>query len=132
MMAAGENFEDTPLGGYAGESLPDAPAPPAQAAPEPLQIEPPPWAGQDGKLDLGPLPGPPAEKIDALSAMKLAGGDYEEPDGLVMAAPPLEPLRRPEFPAPDWRAEEADRARREREAFPVEHEPPKSLQRRPA
>ena len=53
MMVEGEDFQDTPLGGFAGEALPPAPPQPKPKPQQGLVIEPPPWHGQDGKLDLG-------------------------------------------------------------------------------
>ena len=131
MMVEGEDFQDTPLGGFAGEALPPAPPQPKPKPQQGLVIEPPPWHGQDGKLDLGkPAANRPPDSRDALSEMKLANGE-EFPEMALQNAPPLRPLAETRWtpPPPDWRREEAERVRREGE---VEHESSKSLQSRPA
>jgi len=89
--------------------LPAARPEPAPPAPEPLVIEPPPWA--QGDVALAPLatpdPGPP---LDALSALKV--DEPFEPPPLDLEPPevyaPLVPVA---IPAPNWRAEQAERDR---------------------
>lgn len=106
VIADGEDFANTPLGGWGGEQLPrPEPAPPPPAA---IVIPPPEWAGREGELHLGRVADLPPDTPDALTAMKAADG-YEPPE-FAVPCPPLEPLQRPEFPTPDWRQEETQRA----------------------
>lgn len=129
-IGRGEAFEHLPFGGYAGEALPTPQ--PAPAPPEPLRFEPPPWTNPDGSLDFSLAPPEtdpaPNTELSALAEIKSreVGDDWPPPPGPPLV---LEPLRRPEFPPADWRAEERARAARD---SVVELEPAKSLQPRPA
>jgi hypothetical protein len=123
MLAARENFEDTPprrLG--TGEMLPQAPPEPPEPQPTELQIEPPQWHSKldSGDLDLGSLTPsePPTERLPALDQLKLANDDIPEPPPW---APPMvtPPLERPRVPEPDWEAEQKARARRDPEPPPT-------------
>lgn len=129
MLSEEENFNALPFGGHAGELLPAAAAVTERAPPpQPLQIEPPPWAGQMGDVAIvqPELPAP-----TALAVMKLQGGDIEEPPPPPLRAPlVMPPLVRPQLPEPDWRAEEQERLARKR-MQPATDEPAKSLQGRP-
>jgi hypothetical protein len=102
-------FAELPWGGHAGEFLGGhaAPAPPP---PTPLQIEPPPWAGEETG-PLVPLTSPAAApQPTALEVMRAEDGSVE---WAPLPGPPMEcePLVRPLPPPPDWRAEEAERDR---------------------
>jgi hypothetical protein len=107
-MTAAER-DDRPMGGFAGERFPLAKPEPRPPAPEPLRIEPPPWAGQEGDVvlapDVAPDPGPP---LDALSALK-AEEPFEPPP--LDLEPPVhyEPLTPVPIPPPTWREDEERR-----------------------
>jgi hypothetical protein len=135
MRIAEEEFNNLPWGGFQGEMLPDAPAAPPPAPPAQWRPPPPEWQAQleAGDLDLASLEPPaPSKPMDALAEMKsvdITDDDWPAPPGPPMV---LQPLTRPRVPEVDWRAEAEERARREREASPVEIESVKSLQSRPA
>jgi hypothetical protein len=81
--------------------------------PQPHVIEPPPWADTEGDVSLAPIAAPdPGPPLDALSALK-ADEPYEPPPFSLDPPVVIEPLQRPVFPEPDWRAEEAERQARE-------------------
>lgn len=134
LAAMASEFADKPFGSY-GEMLPSPPAEPPPPAPEPFVIPPPPWQEQLERGDFDPAllapPEAPADQVDALSAMKAASGDGYDPPAWRPIVPPTPPLLPVKIPPPDWREEELERARREREN---QHnpEPIKSLQSRPA
>lgn len=110
VIADGEGFHDMPLGGWPGQTLPTPPPSAAPSAPQPLEIPPPPWADD---LAAGiPAPDPPAARMNALDEMRLGEEGYDPPPP---GGPPLVlgPVQRPQFPAPDWRAEERERLERE-------------------
>jgi hypothetical protein len=112
-MMTAETFEAMPFGGWGGERLPTARPEAAAVPPQPLVIEPPPWAGMeaDPTLVLAPPATAGGDHLDALAAMKLADASADAwPD---LAGPPeqYEPLVGPLPPPPDWRAEEAERDR---------------------
>jgi hypothetical protein len=104
-------FADLPFGGHAGEWLSGgqtAPAPP----PQPLVIEPPPWAGEETG-PIVPLAAPAsasAAQPTALEVMRADDGDGEwaPPPGLPLVLEPLLPVA---IPPVDWRAEQEERAR---------------------
>jgi hypothetical protein len=128
MRLSGEGFADLPLGGHAGEVLPAAAPAPVAPVPQPLVIEPPEWEGDPGDAVIEPA-APPA--LSALDVLRIQADDVEEPGppAPVMVTPPLVRVALPE---PDWRAEEAEQAARERKPAPAELEPPGWLQPRPA
>jgi hypothetical protein len=99
-------FADLPFGGHAGEWLSGgqaAPAPP----PQPLVIEPPPWAGAETR-PIVPLAAVSASAAQptALEVMRAEDGDSEWAPPLV-----LDPLMPVAIPPCDWRLEEAERER---------------------
>jgi hypothetical protein len=104
-------FAELPFGGHAGEWLSGGQAAPAPMPPQPLVIEPPPWA-TDETGPVVPLAAPASvsgAQPTALEAMRAEDGETSWPE----PGPPvvLEPLIRPLPPPPDWRAEEAERER---------------------
>jgi len=117
-----DEFHDQPFGGWAGERLPAEPLTPAPAPPQPVVIEPPPWAGREG--DLASIEPSPTPRVDALAELRA-----DELDELpAPPGPPMvyEPLHRPVFPPPDWRAEEAERQRVRAAEIQDELEPARS------
>jgi hypothetical protein len=78
-------------------------------------IEPPEWAGQEGKVAPRDFELDPGAQMDALEQMKLDADDVPE---LPPWAPPLthQPLSavRPGVPPVDWQEEERQRLERER------------------
>jgi hypothetical protein len=122
-------FQDLPLGGFAGEVIVASATPAPQLPPKPA-IPPPPWAGREAEL-LASLPDEADEpELTALEAMKLNDDGYE-PEPWQPPPPPTQPLLPLEIPPADWRAEEVARARRDRKQ-PLLDEPEKSLRSRPA
>jgi len=107
-------FAELPFGGHAGEWLSGAQPAPAPAPPQPLVIEPPPWAGGEAgpfvSLDSVSRPGDTAPT--ALEVMRAEDGDdadrWPDPTAPVEVIAPL--VRFVPEP-PDWRAEEAERER---------------------
>jgi hypothetical protein len=69
--------------------------------PEPLRIEPPDWEAEA------------AERGDHEDPAAMFSGyaEYDPPPPALGPVERVEPLARPTFPAPDWRAEEQERAR---------------------
>ena len=110
MIAEGDGFRDKPFGS-SGEMLPTPSPTERPPPPTPLRIDPPPWQEQleAGTFDLSALDPPsPAPLVPP------ALGDFDPPPP---QGPPvvLEPLARPTFPEPDWRAEERERQQLEDE-----------------
>ena len=101
-------FHSMPFGGHAGEWLSGgqaAPAPP----PQPLVIEPPPWAGQEGDPTLvAPVV---EQRLDALTDLRSRDVDDDRWPDPTAPVEVIAPLVRPLPPPPDWRAEEAERQR---------------------
>jgi hypothetical protein len=102
-------FAELPFGGHAGEWLSGGRATPAPPLPQPLVIEPPPWAGQEAD----PLVRAPVseQRPDALSVMRAWDDDADRWPDPTVSVEVVAPLVRPLPPPPDWRAEEAERQR---------------------
>jgi hypothetical protein len=119
--------EDLPFGVVGEFSAPQPSAPPPPP-PKPFVIPPSPEEERREALQGAESePPPPAPLGDALAELKARGGeDFPE----LRLDPPetVASLLRPRLPAPDWRAEERERARKPRR----NDEPTKSLQRWPA
>jgi hypothetical protein len=99
-------LDDLPYG-VRGELAAPRPAEPPRLAPEPLRIEPPPWAGKEAE------PGEPVDPPEPLPHAAMFSGYFDPPPPSSLGPHErVEPLTRPMFPAPDWRAEEQERARR--------------------
>jgi hypothetical protein len=100
--------------GVRGESAAPRRAEPAPVPPEPLRIEPADWEAEAAER------GEPVQPPEPSHAAMFGGFDPPEPN----IGPPqqLGPLARPTFPAPDWEAEEQERARQEKRETELEPE----------
>ena len=88
-------FADLPFGGHAGEWLSGGqttPAPP----PQPLQIEPPPWAGEGADAVSAIAHTVPTERPDALATLKAEAEEWPEPPGPVEVVARALPARHAE------------------------------------
>jgi hypothetical protein len=120
-----DEWADRPLGG-GGQLLP-VPAAPAPPAPPELVIPPPPWAGREAELALAEPEQPaPDDDLSALDRLKLESGDGFDPPRAAGPVEVVEPLTRPQFPPPDWRLEEKERARAARDEHALAEELPGS------
>src|SRR5262245_48481665 len=102
-------FADLPFGGHAGEWLSGGQAAIAPTPPQPLVIEPPPWAGMEADPTLAVASVEAGFTPTALEAMRAEDGDddrWPDPTAPVEVIPPM---ARFTPPPPDWRAEEAER-----------------------
>jgi hypothetical protein len=120
-MLARAEFDDRPWG-IAGEMLPAPRHEPVPTVAQPFQPPPPDWE-EEARLrrERGEVvePQPSRPLGGAVSEMMAAAqerGELEEPRALGPPVLPLPPLRRPVLPEPNWREEERERARLEREA----------------
>jgi hypothetical protein len=100
-------LDDLPYG-VRGEMAAQRPAEPPPAPPQPLVIEPPPWAGRESEP---PEPMPMPDREPSHAAMFGGFAAYDPPEPALGPPLHLPPLTRLTFPAPDWEAEEQERAR---------------------
>src|SRR5262245_33939202 len=101
-------FAELPFGGHAGEWLSGERPASAPAPPQPLVIEPPPWAGGDAGpfVPLGSVPAAGDTTPTALEVMRAEDGD--DADRWPDPTAPVEvvaPMVRFVPPPADWRAE---------------------------
>jgi hypothetical protein len=110
-----DEFDQKPLGGYAGEQIVPRVDPPPQVA-QPFVIEPPNWEqearerAERGEDDVEPEPSrPPGSAVAEMMAAARERGELEEPRPLGPPVQPAGPFLRPRLPEPDWRQEQASR-----------------------
>jgi hypothetical protein len=108
-MMSAESFAEMPFGGWGGERLPVVRPEAAPLPPQPLVIEPPPWAG----IEADPTVAAPVPQLlpDALAVMKAADDDSDRWPDPTAPVEVVAPLVRFVPPAADWREEEAERQR---------------------